>query len=72
VKTVFVLVISLWGHNGAEWEYVGNQSVLKSDLSAAECMALGSNFETHNQNEYYHIRFECYNKETQELLDYNT
>ena len=75
MKEIFVLVISLWGFNGDEWEYVGNQYVLKSDLNAAECLTLAGNWNKNNTNEYYDVQIECYNRDTKEKLtnlEYNT
>ena len=34
---VFVLVISMWGNNGTDWEYIGNQMVLQQDMTKSQC-----------------------------------
>jgi len=33
----FMLVISMWGNTGTEWEYIGNQMVLQQPMTEAQC-----------------------------------
>ena len=35
---VFVLVISIWGNNGTDWVYTGNQYVSQEMYTQEECL----------------------------------
>ena len=37
---LFVLVISLWGFNGNEWVYVGNQMAFKEPVEKEVCLVM--------------------------------
>ena len=50
---LFVLVISLWGFDGNEWVYVGNQIVLNEPMIKEECMEIREDWSWHEQNEFY-------------------
>jgi len=62
---IFVLVVSMWGNNGTEWEYIGNQSVLNQDMTQQQCEYMADEEKTwtvHNTNKYYRIQMQCYPK----------
>tara|TARA_B100000085_G_C18485989_1_gene489243 strand:- start:742 stop:957 length:216 start_codon:yes stop_codon:yes gene_type:complete len=58
----FALVISMWGHTGVEWEFIGNQSILKETLSQEQCEFLSHEelWDHKNQNKFYKILIQCY------------
>jgi len=58
----FVLVISMWGFNGSEWVYMGNQFVNNNPMSKSQCEALiaDDQWTRHIENEYYSIQFDCF------------
>jgi|TARA_Y100000289_G_scaffold51611_1_gene52807 anti-anti-sigma regulatory factor len=58
----FVLVISMWGHTGIEWVFIGNQSVFKQTFSQTQCeqLANAQSWNHHNNNKHYKILFQCY------------
>tara|TARA_Y100001973_G_C5158724_1_gene312324 strand:- start:597 stop:797 length:201 start_codon:yes stop_codon:yes gene_type:complete len=56
----FLLVISMWGNNGTEWVYVGNQIVLNYPMPKEQCMAMAKDWSWHEQNEYYRFSIECH------------
>ena len=62
---VFVLVISMWGNTGSEWEYIGNQIVLNQDMSQEQCeyMASEDQWTKHYEHEYYKMELQCYPKD---------
>ena len=64
---VFVLIISMWGNNGTEWEYIGNQMVLNQDMTKAQCeyMASDAQWTRFNNNEYYNMQLDCFPKDCQ-------
>ena len=64
---IFVLVISMWGNNGTEWEYIGNQMVLNQDMTKAQCeyMANDEQWTRFNNNEYYNMQLDCFPKDCQ-------
>ena len=57
---LFVLVISLWGFDGNEWVYVGNQIVLNEPMIKEECMEIIEDWSWHEQNEFYRFSIECH------------
>ena len=36
----FLLVITMWGNNGIDWEYIGNQIVLQQVMTEEQCVYL--------------------------------
>ena len=59
---VFMLVISMWGNTGTEWEYIGNQMVLQQPMTKEQCeyMIADDQWATHYENEYYRMLPQCY------------
>jgi len=57
----FLFIITIWGFNGTEWVYVGNQYVNKNPLSLGQCEMLidKANWKSWEENEYYKIQFDC-------------
>ena len=64
---IFVLVISMWGNTGENWEYIGNQMVLNQDMTEAQCeyMAADEQWKKFYDNEYYGMKLECFPKDCQ-------
>jgi len=60
VTKLFVLVISIWGFDGNEWKYVGNQIVLNYPMQKEQCLAMAKDWSSHEQNEYYRFSIECH------------
>ena len=56
----FLLVISIWGNNGTEWVYVGNQIVFNNPMPIEQCMAMKKNWSWHEKNEYFRFSIECH------------
>tara|TARA_R100000655_G_scaffold9784_1_gene24096 strand:- start:385 stop:588 length:204 start_codon:yes stop_codon:yes gene_type:complete len=65
---VFVIVISLWGFNGDNWVYTGNQLVLQEKFNdLVECEKFGRSFMKFEMNKYFTFKVQCIediNKET--------
>jgi hypothetical protein len=61
----FLLVISMWGNTGTEWEYIGNQIVLQEPMTEKQCQYIiqDSKWAQHYENEYYKMVVQCYPKE---------
>ena len=38
MEKLFVLVVSLWGNNGTDWIYIGNQYVLNEPIPIDRCV----------------------------------
>tara|TARA_R100001509_G_scaffold27319_1_gene14274 strand:- start:379 stop:594 length:216 start_codon:yes stop_codon:yes gene_type:complete len=59
---IFVLVISLWGNNGTDWVYVGNQYVMKEQFTLEQCQEIAkeSTWRKFKTNQYYDLQFDCY------------
>ena len=57
---VFVLVISIWGNNGTDWVYTGNQYVSQEMYTQEECLKLAdaSNWNKFRNNQYYDIQLD--------------
>ncbi len=56
---VFVLVVSLWGYNGTDWVYTGNQMVLQHEMNKEECEELGRKFMKFEMNKYFSFKVQC-------------
>jgi hypothetical protein len=58
----FVLVISMWGNNGSEWLYIGNQMSLQQEMTEEQCLYLIDEemWETTYDNEHYRMLAQCY------------
>ena len=59
---MFILVISMWGNDGAEWHYIGNQMSLQQPMTLQQCEKLASKdmWHYHYENEYYAMHPQCY------------
>lgn len=57
----FVLVFSIWGNNGVEWEYIGNQYIYNTPMTLEQCMFIAAqpNWSKIENNEYYRMSIEC-------------
>ena len=51
--------MSLWGYDGTEWIYVGNQYVNKEPMTKEECLQKINNWVKYENNEYYRLSIEC-------------
>ena len=60
---IFVLVISVWGFTGDEWQYVGNQIVLNQDMTETQCEMMADNWTRWEDNEYFTFSVECHEKD---------
>ena len=58
----FLLVISMWGNNGAEWEYIGNQIVLQQVMTEEQCVYLIDEdmWKASYKNKYYQMMAHCF------------
>ena len=62
----FVVVVSIWGNNGTDWVYTGNQYVMKNLFTEELCQQIvdNSNWNKIRNNEYYDLQFDCFNEES--------
>ena len=58
----FVLVISMWGNDGNEWQYIGNQMVLQQEMTEEQCVYLIDEkmWQATYHNDYYRMIAQCY------------
>tara|TARA_B100001057_G_scaffold50330_1_gene44838 strand:- start:1370 stop:1582 length:213 start_codon:yes stop_codon:yes gene_type:complete len=58
---MFVLVFSLWGFNGEDWVYIGNQYIYNEPMPIDTCMFIAhqSNWYKYETNENYRLSVEC-------------
>jgi len=63
----FVVVISIWGHNGTDWVYTGNQYVMNELFTKKQCEQIinDSNWNDFKENPYYDLQFDCFNEDNQ-------
>ena len=61
----FLLVISMWGNNGTDWVYMGNQYIMQELFTKEQCMAIADkkNWQQVTLNKYYGIAFDCIHKD---------
>ena len=62
MEKVFVLVISMWGFDGSQWQSIGSQMVLNHEMSEQQCKKLASDesWSKHFDNEYYMMQLDCW------------
>tara|TARA_R110000796_G_scaffold14506_5_gene47402 strand:+ start:3237 stop:3479 length:243 start_codon:yes stop_codon:yes gene_type:complete len=62
VEVAYVLVITMWGNTGAEWEYIGNQIVLQQQMTQAQCEYLIDEemWEASYKNKHYQMMAHCF------------
>jgi hypothetical protein len=62
VETLFIMVISMWGFNGNDWEYIGNQISLQQPMTQAQCEYLIDEdmWQVSYQNHYYRLMAHCF------------
>jgi hypothetical protein len=56
----YILVITMWGHNGDEWEYIGNQSRLLQHMTEDQCIFLADMWDESYENKYYKLEYHCF------------
>tara|TARA_B100000700_G_C14293609_1_gene511568 strand:+ start:179 stop:379 length:201 start_codon:yes stop_codon:yes gene_type:complete len=63
----FVVVVSIWGNNGTDWVYTGNQYVMNELFTKEQCEQIvdSSNWNKFRQNQYYDLQFDCFNEDNQ-------
>ena len=63
----FVVVISIWGNNGTDWVYTGNQYVMNEMFTKEQCEQIidSSNWNDFRENPYYDLQFDCFNEDNQ-------
>jgi len=62
VETLYVLVITMWGNTGTEWQYIGNQVTLQQPMTEQQCEYLIDEkmwVATYN-NQYYRMMAHCF------------
>ena len=61
----FLLVITMWGNNGIDWEYIGNQIVLQQVMTKEHCVYLIDKdmWEATYENRYYRMMAHCFPEE---------
>tara|TARA_R100000700_G_scaffold8093_1_gene11886 strand:+ start:337 stop:579 length:243 start_codon:yes stop_codon:yes gene_type:complete len=62
VETLFILVISMWGFDGNEWQYIGNQVSLQQPMTEAQCLYLIDEkmWQATYSNQYYKMVAHCF------------
>ncbi len=56
---MFILVISLWGYDGTDWVYTGNQMAYQIPMSKEYCEMRKNNYAKFEDNEYFRFSLEC-------------
>lgn len=61
IELTYLLVISMWGHNGMDWMYMGNQIVLQQAMTEAQCEYLINEnmWQAFYSNEFYKMTVQC-------------
>ena len=65
VEVAFVLVITMWGNTGQEWQYIGNQIVLQQPMTEEQCEYLidENMWKAFYSNQYYKLMAHCHPEE---------
>ena len=66
VEIAYVLVISMWGFNGFDWVYLGNQLALQQAMTEDQCAYLIDEgmWEAVINNQFYRMLAECHPMDT--------
>lgn len=58
---LFVIVISMWGNDGSEWVYMGNQYVYNLPMTLEQCELITNkaDWDKYETNQYYMIQMDC-------------
>jgi len=61
----FLLVVSMWGNNGTDWVYMGNQYIMQELFTKEQCMMIAAkeNWKQVVTNKYYAVAFDCFHKD---------
>ena len=61
----FLLVISMWGNDGTDWQYIGNQYIMQELFTKEQCMTIADkkNWQQVINNQYYGVQFDCFHKD---------
>ena len=61
-ETFYILVISMWGNTGVQWEYIGNQIALNQPMTESQCLLLIDDemWQATYENEWYQLRAHCF------------
>ena len=62
VETLFIMVISMWGFDGNDWQYIGNQISLQQPMTQAQCEYLINEdmWRASYENHYYCMMAHCF------------
>ena len=62
VEVGYILVITMWGHTGVEWQYIGNQIALQQEMTEEQCLYLIAEdmWKATYENEFYQVRAHCF------------
>ena len=62
VETFFIMVISMWGFDGNDWQYIGNQIALQQPMTQAQCEYLIDEdvWQVTYENHYYRLMAHCF------------
>ena len=68
VETFFIMVISMWGFDGNDWQYIGNQISLQQPMTQAQCEYLIDEdmWQVSYQNHFYRLMAHCFPAECAE------
>lgn len=57
----FLLVFSIWGYDGAEWHFVGNQYVYSEPMTEHQCSTIAAqdSWFAYESNPFYKIAARC-------------
>jgi len=58
----FVLLLSMWGNDGTDWVYMGNQYAYNQPMTKIECTEIAEDWTRWETNEYYRLSIECVTK----------
>jgi|TARA_S200002703_G_C3753540_1_gene231833 hypothetical protein len=61
-EVAYVLVITMWGHTGAGWQYIGNQIVLQEAMTEEQCVYIIDEkmWKASYENKHYRLMAHCF------------
>ncbi len=57
----FVLVFSMWGYDGLDWQFIGNQYVYSKPMTEEQCSTIADqdSWFAYESNPFYKIAARC-------------
>tara|TARA_R100001440_G_scaffold7403_2_gene14520 strand:+ start:1367 stop:1564 length:198 start_codon:yes stop_codon:yes gene_type:complete len=60
---IFVLVIGMFGLNGDQWVFMGNQLVIDLEMTKSQCERMSEQIKKFSDNDFLKFAVRCFKRE---------